>query len=626
LIRLQNIILEMVAKGETLQATADRLCIEVEKRFPALICSILTIDRSGLLHPLAAPSLPEAYSAALDGVMIGPCVGSCGTAAYLRTAITVTDIEHDPFWAAYKSTPLALGLVACWSSPICDGRGDVIGTFAFYFRDKRGPNDYEKAVVDTCVHLCAIAIERNEWLLEHERRANIDVLTGLANRASFGAALSHLSCLEPGSWALLVVDLDNLKIINDTFGHLAGDDFLRVVATRISAMVFPDPVFRLGGDEFIVLVQSPGSLARIKDLAGRILAAVAEPAICGGQTIVPKATMGGAILSQHDISTVQVRENADFALYHAKEFGRGGFVLYEPGLSSKIMSRRKAIRDVTVALREDRIDAFYQPIFMFDTRKIVGLEALCRMKAPDGRIVAAAEFCEATSDAQVATDLTQCMMSIVASDVRKWLDMGIPFQHVGINVASADVHGGRLNERLTAAFQRENVPLQHVILEITETVYMGERDQIVAREIKDMRTEGLRIALDDFGTGYASLTHLLTVPVDIIKIDKSFVDRLAPQDDSAAGVAIVEGLVLIAGKLGIRVVAEGVETEAQLEQLSKLGCNIGQGYLFSRAVDRNAATDLLLEHAQQPADMLYRTIDDQAPKARAIRKDMFSAA
>jgi EAL domain-containing protein (putative c-di-GMP-specific phosphodiesterase class I) len=218
------------------------------------------------------------------------------------------------------------------------------------------------------------------------------------------------------------------------------------------------------------------------------------------------------------------------------------------------------------------------------------------------------------------------MMSIVASDVRKWLDMGIPFQHVGINVASADVHGGRLNERLTAAFQRENVPLQHVILEITETVYMGERDQIVAREIKDMRTEGLRIALDDFGTGYASLTHLLTVPVDIIKIDKSFVDRLAPQDDSAAGVAIVEGLVLIAGKLGIRVVAEGVETEAQLEQLSKLGCNIGQGYLFSRAVDRNAATDLLLEHAQQPADMLYRTIDDQAPKARAIRKDMFSAA
>jgi len=284
------------------------------------------------------------------------------------------------------------------------------------------------------------------------------------------------------------------------------------------------------------------------------------------------------------------------------------------------MSRRRAIRDVTTALLEDRIDAFYQPIFMFDTRKIVGMEALCRLKTRDGRIVAASDFYEATSDAQVATDLTQRMMSIVASDVRKWLDMGIPFQHVGINIASADIHGGKLHERLTAAFHRENVPLQHVILEITETVYIGERDQIVAREIKDLRTEGLRIALDDFGTGYASLTHLLTVPIDIIKIDKSFVDRLAPDD---AGAAIVEGLVQIAGKLGIRVVAEGVETEAQIEQLSRLGCHIGQGYLFSKAVDRDAATQLLLESAEQPAGMLSRIVGEEASKSRPKQNGMF---
>jgi len=612
----------MVAKGETLKATGDRLCTEVEKGFPGLVCSILTIDRSGLLHPLAAPSLPDAYCAAIDGLVIGPSVGSCGTAAYLRTEITVTDIENDPCWTAYKSIPLALGLVACWSSPICDGRGDVIGTFAFYFREKRGPDDYERAVVETCVHLCAIAIERHERFLESERRANVDSLTGLSNRASFGAALSHLSCIRPGAWALLVVDLDNLKVVNDTFGHLAGDDLLRIVAARISTMVFPDPVFRLGGDEFVVLVQAPDSLARLRNLAGRILEAVAEPALCGAHTVVPKATIGGAILSQQDASTLQVRENADFALYHAKESGRGGFVLYEPGLSSKIMSRRKAVRDVTVALREDRIDAFYQPIFMLDTRKIVGMEALCRLKRPDGRIVAAADFFEAMSDAQVATDVTDRMMSIVASDVRKWLDMGIPFQHVGINVTSADVHGGRLNERLTAAFQRENVPLQHVILEITETVYMGERDQIVAREIKDMRTQGLRIALDDFGTGYASLTHLLTVPVDIIKIDKSFVSRLAPDD---VGIAIIEGLVLIAGKLGIRVVVEGVETEAQLEQLARLGCNIGQGFLFSQAVDRTTATRLLLECAEQPADILRRAVSEQSGKARSARESAFQS-
>jgi diguanylate cyclase (GGDEF)-like protein len=304
----------MVAKGEALRATMDRLCIEVEKRFPTIVCSILTIDRSGLLHPLSSPSLPEAYSAAIDGLMIGPCTGSCGTSAYLRAPVTVCDIENDPRWASYKSIPLSLGLVACWSSPICDGRGEVVGTFAFYFREKRGPNAHEREIVDKCVHLCAIAIERHERFLEHERRANVDSLTGLSNRASFNAALSHLACTEPGSWALLIVDLDNLKIINDTFGHLAGDDLLRVAASRISKIVFPDLVFRLGGDEFVVLVQSPKSLVDIEAVAGRMLKAVAEPAICGGHTVMPKATMGGAILTGRERSTDQVRENADFAL------------------------------------------------------------------------------------------------------------------------------------------------------------------------------------------------------------------------------------------------------------------------------------------------------------------------
>jgi EAL domain-containing protein (putative c-di-GMP-specific phosphodiesterase class I) len=218
------------------------------------------------------------------------------------------------------------------------------------------------------------------------------------------------------------------------------------------------------------------------------------------------------------------------------------------------------------------------------------------------RVLAAAEFHEATKDVHVATALTARMMKIVAADVRSWLDMDIPFQHVGINVSSADMHGGSLIQVMTEEFARVKVPLRHVILEVTESVYMGDGDRLVQKAIEDLRATGLRVALDDFGTGYASLTHLLTVPTDIIKIDKSFVDRLAPGDSS---MVIIEGLIGIASKLGIKVIAEGVETESQAAALLAARCTLGQGYLFSRAVDRHAITGLLTNRAQRSAPIPF---------------------
>lgn len=595
LIRLQNVILEMIARGETLEHTAARLCCEVEDLAPGVICSVLTVDPAGLLHPLAAPSLPDAYSRSLDGIAIGPAVGSCGTAAYLRTAVTVTDIETDPRWATFKHLALPLGLRACWSSPILSAQDTPIGTFAFYYRECRPPTALEEAIVDRCVHLCVIAIERHQRVIQHERRAFTDGLTGMRNRAAFEAALAALPCDVPGAWALLVADLDNLKVINDTFGHHAGDGLLRTAGARIAGAIFPNRIFRIGGDEFAVILQSADALRDLDATAERVLSALVTPTDCGGQTVIPRATIGGAVLSIGDRTAERVRQNADFALYHAKETGRGGFVRYWPGIGSTMTRRLTAIRDVDAALRDNRIEAYYQPIVRLDTREVVGLEALCRMRIGD-RIVPAMAFHEATTDVHVAVELTARMMSLVAADIRAWLDMGIPFQHVGINVSSADMHGA-VDQVLQAAFEAAGVPLKHVILEVTESVYMGRGDRIVQRAVEALRAKGLRVALDDFGTGFASLTHLMTVPVDIIKIDKSFVDRLAPED---ASMAIVEGLIQIAGKLDIRVVAEGIEREEQARCLQSLGCPLGQGYLFSQAVDRHATTTLLMNRAQQP--------------------------
>ncbi|MEG3089626.1 putative bifunctional diguanylate cyclase/phosphodiesterase [Sphingomonas sp. PB4P5] len=594
LLRLQNAILEMIAKGESLAATGDQLCRQVEALLPDVICSILTIDAAGVLHPLAGPSLPRNYSASLDGLLIGPAAGSCGTAAYTGTDVAVTDIETDIRWDGFQHLAVPHGLVACWSSPILDARGVPVATFAFYYRERRGPTALERKIVAHCLRLCVIAIDRHHRVIEHEKRAFTDVLTGLPNRAAYNAALLTLDCTLPGRWALLVVDLDNLKIVNDSFGHQAGDRLLQVAGERVAAAILPGRVYRIGGDEFAVLLDYPMAADELEATAERIIAALALPADCGGQIVVPRATIGGAIVGVGDLLVEHVRQNADFALYHAKEIGRGGFVRYWPGLGSNITRRLSAIRDVGVALREQRIDAYYQPIFRLDTREIVGLEALCRMKIGD-QVIPAASFHEATTDAQVATALTARMMAIVAADVRTWLDLGIPFQHVGINISSADLYGGTVERVLTAAFEGAGVPLKHVIVEVTETVYMGEGDHVIQDAIHTLRAKGIRVALDDFGTGFASLTHLLSVPVDILKIDKTFVDQLEP---NSASMAIIEGLIGIAEKLDIRVVAEGVETDLQAEQLRKIGCTLGQGYLCSPAVDRHATTALLLRDGQ----------------------------
>jgi diguanylate cyclase (GGDEF)-like protein len=584
----------MIATGDALASTASRMCVEAEKLAPGVICSVLTVDKFGLLHPLAGPSLPSGYSASLDGVAIGPNAGACGTAAYCREEVTVIDIESDPRWADFRHLVLPLGLRACWSKPILNVAGDAVGTFAFYYRECRGPTQLEREIVQHCVHLCVIAIDRHQRVVEHERRAFNDALTGLANRAAFDGALAKLDHSKPGDWGLLVLDLDNLKVVNDTFGHHAGDCLLRTAGARIAAAAAGGKAFRIGGDEFAIILDSSQDRLDLDRSAEEILIALAEPADCGGHIVVPRATIGGAVFAAGDGVAERVRQNADYALYHAKETGRGGFVRYWAGLGTNITRRLGHIREVEAALREDRIEAFYQPVVRLDTREIVGLEALCRMRLGN-RIIAAADFHEAMKDVHLARALTARMMSLVAADVRAWLDMGIPFQHVGVNVSSADMHGGALDTLLDGTFGREGVPLKHVIVEVTETVYMGDGGRSVQKGVEALRAQGFRVALDDFGTGYASLTHLLTVPVDIIKIDKSFVDRLASGN---ASMAIVEGLLQIAKKLDIRVIAEGIETEAQADLLQAAGCVLGQGYLFSRAVDRHATTDLLFKKAQ----------------------------
>ena len=315
---IQNEILEMIAYGEPLAVVADTLCRRIEDVAPETICSVLTVDRAGRLHPVAAPQLPDSYSNALDGLVVGPLEGSCGRAAALGVPVLVEDIDTDPLWAKYKSLALPLGLRACWSTPVKARGGKVIGTFALYYRTKRGPDALENLAVDTCVHLCAIAIEQAEIQARVQQLAYFDTLTGLSNRSHADIVMKQ-KLQAPDGLGLLLIDIDNLKIANDTLGHAFGDELIRQVASRIAATARPGTACRIGGDEFLAILDDCREPDALKAAAERILASMETPFIYDGHTIVPHVTIGGALYGRDGRDSDTLRQNADLALYHSKE-------------------------------------------------------------------------------------------------------------------------------------------------------------------------------------------------------------------------------------------------------------------------------------------------------------------
>jgi len=597
---LQNEILEAIATGESFAAIAERLCCRVADLAPSALCSILTVDRDGLLHPLASPGLPPDFVGPLDGIKIGPSVGSCGTAAYTGESVIVTDIATDPLWAPYAEFALSFGMMACWSTPIKDRDGRVVATFAFYYRTKRGPSPLECQVVKACVHLCAIAIAQDEIRHRNRQLAYYDQLTGLQNRRRFDELFEARICVDDRPFGLLLVDVDHLKNVNDTLGHSAGDALIGEVARRLDGLDGSIVACRLGGDEFAILVDDCGDHDTLAAAARRLIEAVGMPFDCDGSVIIPQVTVGGVVFGIDGFSIDILRQNADFALYHGKETARGRYFPFEQGLRTSITERINTIRQIDMALAQERILTYYQPIVRLDTAEIVGLEALARKRRADGSVVSASAFQAALTDPKVAYELTDRMLMQVGRDVRRWIDMGIPFGHVGVNFAAADFAREDVELRLARAFESQRVDLSHVILEITETVHMGGLGNTVAKSVERLRSKGMRVALDDFGTGFASLTHLLSFPVDIIKIDRSFVDRMLVDRPSEV---IIGSLIDLAAKLGMRIVAEGVECAAQHERLLALGCRLGQGYHFARPTDAATITKLLqLFSRRSPVD------------------------
>ena len=420
-------------------------------------------------------------------------------------------------------------------------------------------------------------VEHRLWTAAHA-----DDLTGLANRGLFGTRLeAAVAEADAGKFevCVLLVDVDNFKVINDTLGHDAGDVVLREVAQTL-ARCCPRhaTVARLGGDEFGVLLPATGNAAAPDILADEILRAMREPLTHDGREVECSVSIGWSSYPRHDPDASALLKNADMALYAAKRAGRDRAAFFHAGMRNDLQHRVHVLRRARDAIARDAIFPYYQPKISLRTGRVVGFEALLRWRDASGLRQPSA-LQEAFSDPELCCRLGLSMLRSVVEDMRVWNEAGVPFGHVALNAGAPELHRPGFADQILGALANARLRAEHLEIEVTEGVLLDEDTAAVSKALRTLHDAGVPVSLDDFGTGYASLVHLKRFPVSWLKIDRSFVSSMEQDEDARV---IVKTVVALAHNLGMKTVAEGVESQSQLDILAGIGCDLAQGYLMAK--------------------------------------------
>ena len=587
-------VLELIATEAPVNEVLAAVSQWVEHQLEGTRCTVLLAEASEqgqVFRAGAAPSMPASYAIALEGQLTAGHPSPCGEAFGSHEKVLVPDLLADDAYLPMHALARECEVRACWSFPVSSPTtGAFYGTFALYRGAAGLPDDEDEAVVRRASRLVGITLDRQVLLGQLAHQASADDLTGLANRHTLLAELTERLNREPSAGVGPVVaflDLDRLKIVNDSLGHEVGDELLVRIARNLAA-VAPDSarVARFGGDEFVVLLDDVEDLDDAVRLTEQLLAAVARPISLAGRVITPSAS-AGLVLAGRGQSATDVLRDADTAMYRAKHQGGSSYALFTDEMGRRAFDRLDLEQQIRFALAHEQFRVVYQPVFeLTEGGALTGFEALVRWDHPERGLLMPGDFIDLAEETGLIVPLGEQVLARVARDVASWTVRAPGFTgFVAVNLAARQL-GGDLVTTVEGII--EQMAPWRLGLELTEGAVMGDTEA-GKQVLDDLNAVGARLAIDDFGTGFSSLSYLARLPVHVLKIDRSFVHDLA----SAGGRAVAAAVINLANGLGLGVVAEGIETEEQRDVLRAMGCHFAQGYLLGKPMSEPDAVALV---------------------------------
>jgi diguanylate cyclase (GGDEF)-like protein len=529
--------------------------------------------------------------------------------------VVIHDVERERLGSAWEGTP-PLDFYSILLMPLVYHQTTLGGILLYHCDGPHTWTDNEVSLVRAIADQCALAIhqvklynqaqvelaERQRMEAQLRHHAFHDALTGLPNRAflmnrleySLEMAQRRLQRQQQNSWlfAVLFLDLDRFKVVNDSLGHLAGDELLKIVSKQLQSCIRTgDMVARLGGDEFVLVLEEIKSVSDALEATQRVQQALKTPTILNGHEIVITASIGIALFSSQYNSPDELIRDADIAMYRAKSCGLGNYKIFDASMHACAIRQLKLESDLRRAIQRQELRVYYQPIFALDDQSIQGFEALVRWLHPDRGLIAPGEFIPIAEETGLIALIDLWVLREVGQQLQRWQQMfslGSDFS-ISVNLSARQFSNPELIAHMEQILEDLEGVGAWLKIEITETVLIENPDKAAAI-LHQLREKHLRICLDDFGTGYSSLSYLHRFPIDVLKVDQSFIALLESNEEKSV---IVSAIVNLALNLGLTVVAEGVETARQLAYLKSIKCHLAQGYYFAKPMETESAQMLL---------------------------------
>jgi diguanylate cyclase (GGDEF)-like protein/PAS domain S-box-containing protein len=581
-LKFRSEILEKIAQNKPVDEVLRLLSTAVESRLPGLCCSVLMCEKDSF-QVTASSHWPEELPRAVATLVADRFFDSderSGT------------IERRPWDTSLREMARSSGYTGTWTEPLISSANDLLGTIVFNSKTTETLTPLQTQILDEAARLGALTIEHRRWFERLLHQGHHDVLTGLPNRLLLTDRLKQALARaqrKRTQMAYLCIDLDRFKHVNDTLGHDAGDLFLQQISVRFAARIrSSDTLARTGGDEFTAILSDIKGTHDAQRVADSLVASLREPFEVDGHTLFGGASIGIAVYPQDGADIESLQRNADRAMYRAKAQGRNGVQCYSEVELAEDADRNEIETHLHRAIELGNFALHFQPQFSCD-RRLSGFEALLRFNHPKLGLVPPSRFIPMAEESGLILPIGEWVLNEACRQIAEWQKKGIRPVRIAVNVSPLQFAQVNFAESVQRALKTSNVSPELLELELTEGVVMSNiRDS--SRQMAALAEIGVRLAVDDFGTGYSSLSYLHQMPINLLKIDRSFVAHMLDPDGTRC---IVEAIISLAHRLGLETLAEGVETEQQLLELNKAGCNLIQGFYFSRPLAVDDASSLL---------------------------------